>query len=118
MSLAPTRSPVLDLHHLGRQTFGDEVLAREVLSLFLEQCRRLLPVIACADAPQTRADGAHTLKGAARAVGAWTVAELAQALETALARDGAKAAGERLVAELEEAIEEVAAAIALHGQAS
>ena len=39
-------APLLDRAHLDAQTFGDADLAREVLSLFEDQCRRLLPALA------------------------------------------------------------------------
>src|SRR5215212_12029875 len=78
---------VLDLVHLARQTFGDRDLEREVLALFEAQCRRLLPILAGAGREGERSDAAHTLKGAARAVGAWRLAALADELETALATE-------------------------------
>jgi HPt (histidine-containing phosphotransfer) domain-containing protein len=57
-----------------------------------------------------RADAAHTLKGAARAVGAWRVAASADALEQPLRASGlspgagAIAALERDIAEVRQAI--------------
>jgi HPt (histidine-containing phosphotransfer) domain-containing protein len=75
---------LLDLAHLVRQTFGDSALEREILALFDGQCARLGPLL-CADGPpDARGDAAHALKGAARAVGAWRIAELAERLEAAL----------------------------------
>ena len=79
---------ILDLGHLARQTFGDADLEREVLGLFEEQCGRLLPVIAGEGDAAVRADAAHTLKGAARAVGAWRVGEAADAVEHPLRASG------------------------------
>lgn len=72
----------LDLAHLARQTFGDEALAREVLKLFLGQSEKLLAMIA-AGAAAGRRDAAHSLKGSARAIGAWAVADRAEAVEAA-----------------------------------
>lgn len=86
--LAPDRDVVLDLDHLARQTFADRELEREVLILFDGQCDRLLPVIANTGAPGARRDAVHTLKGAARAIGAGQVAAAAEALEGALDRLG------------------------------
>lgn len=78
-------SPLLDRGHLDAQTFGDADLAREVLGLFEEQCRRLLPALTEEDrSAEERADLAHTLKGAALGVGAMRVAEASAAVETDL----------------------------------
>lgn len=101
--------PLLDRAHLGRQTFGDEDLAREVLALFAGQCERLAPGIADPGLDRTRrADLAHTLKGSALGVGAMRVATLAGRTETAL-RDGDDAALRSLDAELERAVRETLA---------
>ena len=87
MSSAADRR-LLDLTHLARQTFGDRALEREVLALFEQQCVRLLPLIVAGEDLTERADAAHTLKGAARAVGAWRIASLAGTLEEALDEGG------------------------------
>jgi HPt (histidine-containing phosphotransfer) domain-containing protein len=102
---------VLDLVHLARQTFGDRDLEREVLALFEAQCRRLLPILAGA-AVRERGDAAHTLKGAARAVGAWRLAALADEFETALAAENPETL-DALLARLERAMRETQAAVAL-----
>jgi HPt (histidine-containing phosphotransfer) domain-containing protein len=78
-------APLLDRAHLDAQTFGDADLAREVLSLFEDQCRRLLPALAEEGRPaEARADLAHTLKGAALGVGAIRVAQACAAVEADL----------------------------------
>src|SRR5215217_5208226 len=64
-------SPVLDLEHLSRHTAGDRALEGELLALFEAQCARLRPLLAAGPSPAERADAAHTLKGSARAIGAW-----------------------------------------------
>src|SRR5919107_6346009 len=101
---------VLDLVHLARQTFGDRELEREVLALFEAQCRRLLPILAGAGRECERGDAAHTLKGAARAVGAWRLAALADELETALAAETPKGV-DALLARLDGAMRETQAAV-------
>ncbi len=59
--------PLIDRAHLTAQTFGDADLAREVLGLFVDQCRRLTPMIGATTLlAAERADLAHTLKGARR----------------------------------------------------
>lgn len=72
----------IDLVHLSRQTAGDRDLERELLALFADQCVRQLQSIVAATSAQHRRDAAHALKGAARAVGAWAVAEAAETIET------------------------------------
>ncbi len=83
----PVVGPVLDLVHLSRQTFGDHALETELLSLFDRQAEkfaaRLVEPSRPADA-LSRADLAHTLKGSARAVGAFALGDAAEAYETAL----------------------------------
>lgn len=81
---------ILDRAHLSAQTFGDDDLARELLGLFAEQCRRILPALSDDALPAAdRADLAHTLKGSAASVGAERVRALGNEIEGAL-RDGAE----------------------------
>jgi HPt (histidine-containing phosphotransfer) domain-containing protein len=78
------RGPI-DLEHLGQSTLGSASLAREVLGLFADQAARLQGQLAAVPAD---ADAlAHTLKGSARAIGAFAVADAAAALELAI-REG------------------------------
>lgn len=88
MTVSATPSLLLDPVHLMEQTFGDAELERDVLGLFLEQCERLSPVIFGAGDPDARADAVHTLKGGARGIGAWRIADAAEAIEVALRRGG------------------------------
>ena len=100
--LAPDDGPI-DIEHLRRMTLGDAGLEQEVLAMFSAQAVRLtgalkvLPADACALA--------HTLKGSARAIGAFGVAEAAERLEAAV-QDGTGPAQElaELFAELDDAI--------------
>jgi HPt (histidine-containing phosphotransfer) domain-containing protein len=83
---ASTDCPV-DLDHLKRMTCGELGLEREVLQLFLEQATRLTAAL---DGLQAETGAlSHTLKGSARAIGAFRVADSAAALEEAarLGRD-------------------------------
>jgi HPt (histidine-containing phosphotransfer) domain-containing protein len=76
---------ILDLSHLATQTGGDHALQREILTLFVRQSREILALLRDdAGLPQTRADLAHKLKGSARTVGAFGVAEAAETVETGL----------------------------------
>ncbi|MBR0793423.1 Hpt domain-containing protein [Bradyrhizobium manausense] len=104
--LAPIDSP-LDLDHLSRMTLGDAELEQEVLAMFAEQAVRL--VAAMAALPAETGALAHKLKGSARGIGAFAVADAAASLETAV-RTGNNPP--RALAALKEAVAEVRAAIA------
>jgi HPt (histidine-containing phosphotransfer) domain-containing protein len=80
----------VDLVHLARMTLGDRSLEREVLQLFVRQASLLLGRMQAAE-PDGVGTLAHTLKGSARGIGAWRVAEAAEAVELAFA-DGPDAA--------------------------
>ena len=79
--LAPDDGPI-DMAHLARMTLGDERLTREVLTMFAAQALRLVGRLAAL--PPEAGALAHTLKGSARAIGAFAVADAAAALEAAL----------------------------------
>jgi HPt (histidine-containing phosphotransfer) domain-containing protein len=79
--LAPDDGPI-DIEHLQRMTLGDAGLEREVLAMFSAQAIRLMGDIAV-PASDRRAL-VHTLKGSARAIGAFRVAEAAEFLEAVL----------------------------------
>jgi HPt (histidine-containing phosphotransfer) domain-containing protein len=71
----------VDLDHLSRYTLGDAHLEREVLQLFVTQSRIYLNRMKEArDSEQWRI-AAHTIKGSARGIGAWAVAERAEHAE-------------------------------------
>ena len=79
--LVPAEQPI-DLDHLSRMTLGEASLEREVLALFDRQAGMLLTRMSAASLPVTAAS-AHTLKGSARGIGAWRVADAAEAVECA-----------------------------------
>jgi hypothetical protein len=79
--LAPVDRPI-DLEHLFRMTLGDHSLECEVLQLFDRQAGMLMERIAQAE-PGIVAAAAHTLKGSARGIGAWSVARAADTVEAA-----------------------------------
>lgn len=74
------QSKPIDLAHLGNQTMGDSALEAEVLGMFVTQSQVYLKMMHCSDI-ETRIRAAHSLKGAARGIGAFTLAELASELE-------------------------------------
>jgi HPt (histidine-containing phosphotransfer) domain-containing protein len=103
--LAPDDGPI-DIAHLRRMTLGDAALEREVLTMFAAQAFRLADALAAMppDAPAL----AHTLKGSARAIGAFAVADAAAHLETQIKSGGKTAAA---LNELDETIVLARAAI-------
>lgn len=114
-ALASFERPI-DLVHLARQTLGDRALEREVLELFVVQARSVLARLEAAKEERARLDLAHTLKGSARSVGAWRVAEAAEACELLVdASAGAWQDGlDRLVASLRDACMAIAEIHASH----
>jgi hypothetical protein len=71
---------VVDLAHLARMTQGDKSLERDVLELFAMQGDVLLARMR-GQTPQAVGTLAHTLCGSARGIGAWAVAQAAEATE-------------------------------------
>ncbi|QGM47565.1 Hpt domain-containing protein [Methylocystis heyeri] len=108
-----TGSPVIDLVHLSRQTLGDSELENELLILFDRQALQFAARLALPAAPGEsgqRGDLAHTLKGSARAIGAFELGEAADAYEIAV-RAGApetEFALKRLQAAIDRAHKEIA----------
>ena len=72
---------VLDLDHLARYTMGNRDLERELLRLFRTQLRAQVTGIAQARDAQEWRFATHTLKGVARSIGAWAIADTAEKLE-------------------------------------
>lgn len=99
--------PAIDGEHLARVTLGERELEREVLMLFAQQSADLVGRLE--KLPREGASLAHTLKGSARGIGAFAVAEMADRLEHRL-RQGLPVAAE--VAALQEAVDCALAAIA------
>ena len=103
--LAPDDGPI-DFEHLKRMTLGDAGLEREVLAMFSVQSARLVDALAAM--PSDAAALAHTLKGSARAIGAFAVAEAAARLEAAI---GSGSNPSCSLAELGDAVSSARAAI-------
>ena len=96
--LAPDDGPI-DLDHLRRMTLGDESLEHEVLAMFAAQSVSLVGKLA--SLPADARALVHTLKGSARAIGAFAVAAAAEDLEAAMRNGGDTS---QALAELDEAI--------------
>ncbi len=71
----------VDLDRLAEQTGGDRLLGEEVLQLFLRQAKQISLAVGSLDDTEGRRRHAHTLKGAARAIGAEPLAARADAVE-------------------------------------
>jgi HPt (histidine-containing phosphotransfer) domain-containing protein len=99
-SLVPEDSAI-DVQHLGRMTLGEAALEAEVLALFSAQSGELMTrlKIVPPEAPAL----AHTLKGSARAIGAFRVAEAALGVEAAIKTEGDVAGA---IVLLQQAVEE------------
>lgn len=113
--LAPDDGPI-DSGHLDRMTLGDADLTREVLAMFSAQAVGLIGSLerksaegsSSKDLPSDAPALVHTLKGSARAIGAFRVADAAEAVEAAI-RDGDEAA--EALAGLKDAVAEARTAI-------
>jgi HPt (histidine-containing phosphotransfer) domain-containing protein len=103
--LAPDDGPI-DIEHLHRMTLGDAGLEREVLAMFSAQAASLVGALAAL--PADAGALAHTLKGSARAIGAFGVADAAAGLETLIQRGGDPAPA---LAELGDAVAQARLAI-------
>lgn len=103
--IAPDDGPI-DLEHLRRMTLGDAGLEREVLAMFAAQTVGLIGALAAL--PPESGALAHTLKGSARAIGAFAVADAAACLEAAIQKGDDPAPS---LAGLRDAVTEARAAI-------
>jgi HPt (histidine-containing phosphotransfer) domain-containing protein len=103
--LVPDDGPI-DIAHLKRMTLGNADLEREVLAMFSAQAVGF--AAALAKLPSDAGALAHTLKGSARAIGAFAVADAASHLEVLL-RKGADPA--QALLQLNQAVTEARTAI-------
>jgi HPt (histidine-containing phosphotransfer) domain-containing protein len=103
--LVPDDGPI-DIAHLQRMTLCDASLEREVLAMFSAQAAGL--VRALANSPANAGALVHTLKGSARAIGAFAVADAASSLELLILSDGDP---RKALGELDDAVAQARAAI-------
>ncbi len=78
--------PPIDVGHLARASRGERDLELQVLELFDRQAEMLLGCMPEVDRAGV-ASAAPMLAGSARAIGAWRVADAAEALERAVAEN-------------------------------
>lgn len=71
----------VDLVHLARHTLGNRELEQEILRLFCRQSEMLMGKMENAESGEELFAYAHTMKGSARGIGAWDVANLAEIVE-------------------------------------
>jgi HPt (histidine-containing phosphotransfer) domain-containing protein len=115
MPAGPHSRAAIDLVHLARYTLGNVELEREILDLFAGQAPDTVERLRTAASEREWREAAHTLKGSARAVGAWQLAEVAASVErtdawqTAPAKTAAVATIERALQETTAFIEELKA---------
>ncbi len=88
----------VDLVHLARHTLGNRDLEREILQIFVRQSALYMDRLRGAKTGTERQMAAHTIKGSARGIGAWEVADLAEVIES---RNGAREAIKALAASIE-----------------
>jgi HPt (histidine-containing phosphotransfer) domain-containing protein len=87
-------SAIIDLEHLARYTGGDKAINAEVMRLFdmqaSELVARLTSILDARDAKSWK-EVTHTLKGAARGIGAFQMGDAAAAAEPVDLADRARA---------------------------
>ena len=103
--LVPDDGPI-DIAHLERMALGNADLQREVLAMFSAQAASLIGTLGTL--PSDARALVHTLKGSARAIGAFRVADAAASLEAVI--QSGDDPGQAL-AELNEAIGQARTAI-------
>ncbi len=74
-------APVIDLAHLDQYTLGDLSLQSELLHLFRIQLQNQAEELVSCSEEANWLSAVHTLKGAARSIGAGQVADVAEAME-------------------------------------
>jgi HPt (histidine-containing phosphotransfer) domain-containing protein len=74
-------APVLDRKHLARYTGGDAALEAELFGLLIGQIEACVAQLRAAQAEAGWTQAAHTLKGAARGVGAMALGDACAAAE-------------------------------------
>ncbi len=74
-------SAPIDIDHLNRYVFGDKALLDEILAIFKDQAVALSGRMQPSMDDEAWHHAAHTLKGAARGVGAWALGDAAERAE-------------------------------------
>ena len=80
----------IDFNHLEHYVGGDQGIIREVLALFSDQARTVLPLLDPEGPPDQWRSATHSLKGSALGIGAGPLAEAcgdAEAVKDAIAAE-------------------------------
>jgi HPt (histidine-containing phosphotransfer) domain-containing protein len=77
------RTGAIDFGHLEGYLGNDAGIVREVLSLFSDQARTVLPQLDPAGSPEAWRNAAHSLKGSALGIGALALAAACSDAESA-----------------------------------
>ena len=72
---------MIDWEHLEKYVVGDDALRDEILTIFVEQSHNLVSAFDAEQTDEGWKNTAHTLKGAARGVGAWDLGALCEEAE-------------------------------------
>ncbi len=81
---------VIDFDHLEKYVAGDNALRDEILEIFSEQVEMLMQQFDVFQNDEGWRNTAHTLKGASRGVGAWTLGSLCEDAEALIGAAPAK----------------------------
>jgi HPt (histidine-containing phosphotransfer) domain-containing protein len=107
-----TAQSAIDLDHLRQYTQGDPSLEREVFALFREQCALWLRTLTPGGDAETWRAGCHALKGSARGVGAFPLAEACAAAEALAGEAGTDVSRSVALEDLRRAMDAALAAAA------
>jgi HPt (histidine-containing phosphotransfer) domain-containing protein len=111
-----TQEEIFDLAHLRRYTDNDPALECELLTLFRLQIRQYAERLALIADPEEWRIATHSIKGAARSLGARRIAGIAEVLEAG-GPCGNTAEGRAIIADLIRDLEACEQAIARLGPA-
>ena len=103
---------LFDRAHFNMMTGDDAALQTEIVGLFREQVAKWAPLLIAETPAQECKDVAHTLKGSARGLGLWRLAEACAHAETVIGSAYAKAALTLVQCELRDALGALDSAIA------
>jgi HPt (histidine-containing phosphotransfer) domain-containing protein len=102
----------VDFSHLENYVAGDRAVVREVLGLFSDQARTVLPTLNPAAPGDTWRNAAHSLKGSALGIGAFALAEACGEAESA--RDASLEVKRAVLGRVADALAEALADIAAY----
>jgi HPt (histidine-containing phosphotransfer) domain-containing protein len=102
----------IDLAHLKQYTGGDMRLETEILSMFVPNARGYVEQMIGAESAEAWQHAAHALKGVARGVGAFGLADVAEILESRYTME--KAERDALLTDLQSQLNAVEDFVAAH----